>query len=326
MEKRGLTIGTYNTAEQLWTLTGWELSAPEYQENFLNVPGRDGVLDLSAALTNGAPTYHSRTLTVKLECSEGTRLEREAAINTMANWLDGWRLDIVLPDDPGHYITGRVSVAKEYNDNAHAAVTVTAVCDPWRYAKNETVYTLGAREAILADNVTVEKKTNNALPVYWLTYAEIQGHSTALVIFDGVIYECPVTFFPAEGVDAAGFYLGNFAGNAPEYPFSFIGYDGQNFSLLGVADGTHTVSFSAVEVTGLTSTEQTVHLANAGRRTAVPLLAIHDGTVLLKYGAYSWALGAGTYQLPDLTLPQGGGALTYSGTGWARITYREAVL
>ena len=219
MEKRGLTIGTYNTAEQLWTLASWSLSAPEYHENFLDVPGRDGALDLSAALTNGAPTYHSRTLTVKLECSEGTRLEREAAINTMTNWLDGWRQDIVLPDDPGHYITGRVSVAKEYNDNAHAAVTVTAVCDPWRYAKDETVYTLTAA-----------------------------------------------------------------------------------------------------------TTEKTQALANAGRRTAVPLLTITGGTVLLKYGGFSWSLGDGTYQLPDLTLPQGGGSLTYSGTGTLRISYREAVL
>lgn len=219
MEKRGLTIGTYNTVEHLWTLAALEFSAPEYQENFLDVPGRDGALDLSAALTNGAPTYHSRTLTVKLECSEGTRLTREAAINTMVNWLDGWRQDIVLPDDPGHYITGRVSVAKEYNDNAHAAVTVTAVCDPWRYAKDETVYTLTAA-----------------------------------------------------------------------------------------------------------TTEKTQALANAGRRTAVPLLTITGGTVLLKYGGFSWSLGAGTYQLPDLILPQGGGTLTYSGAGTLRISYREAVL
>lgn len=219
MEKRGLIIGTYNTVEQLWTLAALEFSAPEYQEKFLDVPGRDGALDLSAALTGGAPTYHSRTLTVKLECSEGDRLTREAAINTMVNWLDGWRQDIVLPDDPGHYITGRVSVAKEYNDLAHAAVTVTAVCDPWRYAKDETIYTLTAE-----------------------------------------------------------------------------------------------------------STEKVAFLSNDGRRTAVPLLTITGGTMLLKYGAYSWSLGAGTYQLPDLTLPQGGGSLTYSGTGTLRISYREAVL
>lgn len=219
MEKRGLLIGTYNTATQLWTLTSWSLSAPEYQQNFLTVPGRDGSLDLTAALTDGEPVYKSRTLTATLECSEGTRLTREAAINTMVNWLDGWQQDIVLPDDPDHYITGRVSVEKNYNDPAHAAVTVTAVCAPWRYANDLTTYTLTASE-----------------------------------------------------------------------------------------------------------TEQTVSLSNNGRRTVVPLLTVTGGTVDLSYGTATWSLGAGNYQLPDLVLPQGGGTLTYSGTGTVGITYREAVL
>lgn len=145
MNKRRIVFGTYDTAaDGLLTLTGWTLSAPVYQSNMVEVPGRDGSLDLSTALTDGEPRYQSRTLTATFETSEGTRLERKERLDTMLNWLDGWRMDIYLPDDDTHYITGRVSVAVDYNDLAHAAVTVTAVCDPWRYAKNETVVTLTA--------------------------------------------------------------------------------------------------------------------------------------------------------------------------------------
>lgn len=142
---RGITIGTYDTAAQGWTLTGWSFSAPQFVSNMVEVPGRiDGPLDLSAAITGGEPRYQSRTFVATLERSDGDRLSRDAAINTMVNWLDGWRQDIILPDDAAHYITGRVSVAREYNDPAHAAVTVTATCDPWRYAKEETVVKLAA--------------------------------------------------------------------------------------------------------------------------------------------------------------------------------------
>lgn len=144
MTKRKIIFGTYDTAAQLLTLTGWELSAPVYQSNLVEVPGRDGPLDLSTALTDGEPRYEGRTLTARFETSEGTRLERKARFDTMVNWLDGWRMDIVLPDDDTHYITGRVSVAVEYNDPAHGAVTVTAVCDPWRYSNTETVVTRSA--------------------------------------------------------------------------------------------------------------------------------------------------------------------------------------
>ena len=221
MEKRKIIFGTYDTAlTGLWTLTGWEFSPAEYQANLVEVPGRrKGPLDLSTTLTDGEPIYGSRILTVTLESSEGTRLERESRIITMINWLDGWRLNITLPDDEAHYITGRVQVAKEYNDLAHAAVTVTATCEPWRYKNNETVLALTATEET-----------------------------------------------------------------------------------------------------------QVARLSNEGRMTVVPLLVVAEGTVNLTFGQASWALSAGSYQLPDLILAPGGADITYSGTGTLTFSYREALL
>ena len=222
MEVRKLVLGTYDTIlNGPWTLSAWELSAAQYRSQIVTVPGRDGDLDLSTALTDGTPRYGNRTLTATLERSDGTRQEREAAINTMVNWLDGWRLDIRVPDDEGHYLTGRVRVARLYNDPAHAAVSVTAICDPWRYSNNETVVRLTA------------------------------------------------------GADA-----------------------------------------------------QPARLTNSGRRSVVPSIQItgDEASIHLVYGGYSWVLGAGVYQLPDLVVPQGGIAITYSGTGVVSFTYREAVL
>lgn len=144
MAKRAIKFGDYDTAVTgLWTLTGWTLSSPEQQTNFVEVPGRrSGLLDLSTALTDGEPVYNSRTLKATFESSEGTRLEREARINTMLNTLDGYSMKIILPDDSTHYMVGRVTVKKNYNDNAHAAVEVSAVCEPWRYktAENRVNY------------------------------------------------------------------------------------------------------------------------------------------------------------------------------------------
>ena len=220
MEKRGLLIGNYNTAAELWTLTEWALSDPEEVTNFVAVPGRrKGPLDLSAALTDGDPVYDARTLTATFESSEGTRLERAARISTMVNALDGWRLNIVLPDDPYRYITGRVKVAKVYNDLAHGSVKVTATCEPWRYNATETMVVLAA-----------------------------------------------------------------------------------------------------------TATAQTATLLNNGRLAVVPRLEVSGGGIVLVYGAHSWALGEGIYELPDLLLMAGESVVTYSGTGSLILTYREAVL
>ena len=222
MEKRKIIFGAYDTdLDGLWTLAEWELTDPEYHSNLVTVPGRDGPLDLSTVLTEGEPRYGTRKLTVRLESSEGTRLERKARIDTMANWLDGWSLEITLPDDPEHYVKGRLHVAREYNDPAHAAVTVTATCDPWRYSRTERMYTLTA-----------------------------------------------------------------------------------------------------------TSTQQLAVLSNTGRRTVAPVLTISGeaASVGLVFGASSWTLGPGVYQLPDLILRQGDAELYYSGTGTVQLAYREAVL
>lgn len=145
MEKRKIIFGAYDTAlAGGWTLTEWALAQPALKESYVTVPGHDGDLDLSTVLTDGEPRYGNRALTATFESSEGTRAERETVISEMMNELDGLRLNIVLPDDPQHYVTGRVRVARLYNDPAHASVQVTANCEPWRHNAVETVVGLPA--------------------------------------------------------------------------------------------------------------------------------------------------------------------------------------
>lgn len=144
MQKRKIVIGDYDTAVQGWTLAGWKLSSAEPKTNYVEKPSGDGSWDLTTALTDGITRYRNRELTVALECSEGTRMDRETMIRYMINHLDGLRWDIHLPDDDLHHVSGRVRVVREYNDLAHAAVTVTAICDPWKYSNAETVVALAA--------------------------------------------------------------------------------------------------------------------------------------------------------------------------------------
>lgn len=148
MEKRKITLGDYDTAVHLWTLVKLDLTDPEQVTNYVSVPGRrSGPLDLSTALTDGDPVYGSRTLTARLETSEGDRVERESRIRELVNALDGSVQRITLPDDPLRFLAGRVHVSRVYNDMAHAAVQLTAICEPWRYATADTVLTFPASGA-----------------------------------------------------------------------------------------------------------------------------------------------------------------------------------
>lgn len=144
MQKRKIIFGDYDTAAHEWTLTGWKLGAAPQKTKYIEKPNGDGSWDLSTALTDGILKYKDRPLTATLESSEGNRMEREERIRFMINHLDGMKLNIRLPDDDLHYVTGRLHVVREYNDLAHAAVTVTATCEPWKYAHEETSITATA--------------------------------------------------------------------------------------------------------------------------------------------------------------------------------------
>ena len=173
MQKRKIIIGTYDTAvEGLWTLAEWALGSAEHQESYVEVPGHNGSLDISTVLTDGEPYYGSREFSAILESSEGTRMEREERINQMVNRLDGWRFNIVLPDDSQHYIQGRVRVEKLYNDPAHASVRVTAMCDPWRYNNSETVVGLIAA-ATEQTEVLINRGRRTVVPSITVTGGDV---------------------------------------------------------------------------------------------------------------------------------------------------------
>jgi hypothetical protein len=138
--KRRIIIGGYDTAEHGWTLSACKLTKGQQVQNFVSVPGRYAPLDFSTYLTDGQPYYGNAKLDVTLECSEGTRDQRLARIELMANMLDGRTWQILHPDHPGRYLVGRVQVsAPDYNDHAHCAVKLSAICEPWLYNAAETV-------------------------------------------------------------------------------------------------------------------------------------------------------------------------------------------
>lgn len=156
MKKRSFKIGSFNAFANLleieydsaalgWTLAALSFSAPKYKEMIVTVPGRDGDLDLSGY--SGDVYYNDRTLTVRLENSTHNKAWRDAEISKIINAFDGKIKNFELPDDPDHYLTGRISCQVEYSNLAHAALIITARCDPWRYAKYVKMFELTATES-----------------------------------------------------------------------------------------------------------------------------------------------------------------------------------
>lgn len=122
-------------------LTSKDVTPPEPKTNYVEIDGMSGSLDLSESLT-GDITYKDRTLTATFWTDEGTFKERSTLLNTIVRTLHGKKIKIIEPDDPDHYFYGRVTVKSFNNILPYAEFTIEAICDPWRYAVNDSERTI----------------------------------------------------------------------------------------------------------------------------------------------------------------------------------------
>lgn len=138
MQLRGVQFGDYHTATD-WNLILHEkiVSPPVPKTNYVSVPGRDGDIDLTEALS-GVVNYEDRTAEYTFLLTDGTHADREELITEMIGVLHGQHMRIIDTDDyPDYYMTGRLKVTDVSNNNAYGVFKVEATCNPWRYAINQ---------------------------------------------------------------------------------------------------------------------------------------------------------------------------------------------
>lgn len=118
-------------------LTAKSTTPPEPKTNLVNIDGINGSLDLSEALT-GDVVYNDRTVTASFWTDYGKRADRENILQEILTAVHGRKIKIVDPDYPDYYFYGRVKIKSYSNILPYMTLSLEAICDPWRYAKEET--------------------------------------------------------------------------------------------------------------------------------------------------------------------------------------------
>lgn len=132
---RGVQIGDYHTADD-WNLilNKKEISPPKPKTNYVSIPGRDGDIDLTEALSD-IVNYQDRSGAFTFLLTNGLHEDREELISEIVGVINGQRLQYIDTDDyPDYYMTGRFTVTSVSNNNAYGVVEISAVFNPWRYA------------------------------------------------------------------------------------------------------------------------------------------------------------------------------------------------
>ena len=110
---------------------GFELSPPAPVTRYVEVPGRNGALDLTDAL-GGEACFSSRTMAFELLwVGDGLR-GFEAVKTALSNFLHGRRLPFEWGRDPGYTYTGRLAVDSYASSARFGTVVLRAECDPYK--------------------------------------------------------------------------------------------------------------------------------------------------------------------------------------------------
>lgn len=137
----GLSIYVEGTDKTFHTLDDWGLALgnnnyigdPEMETTYIQIPGRDGLLDASEALT-GRRVYKKRPLMFSVG-GKKPRLNWDSIISTWRNDINGRICQITLDNDPQYYWRGRVYI--EGFDRARELGTFNIsipTADPYKYS------------------------------------------------------------------------------------------------------------------------------------------------------------------------------------------------
>ena len=167
--ERYFILDKFNTWYDLRLIvTAKTIPDAEPKTNYVQLDGMSGSLDLSEALT-GEITYSDRTISATFWTDYGNRKDREALLRKITTSLHGKKIKIIEPDDLNHYFYGRVKIKSKKNNLAYAEFTIEAVCDPWRYALEETVRRVDVNSAAVIDVVINNNSVKTLSPVITVT-------------------------------------------------------------------------------------------------------------------------------------------------------------
>lgn len=133
-----ITIGDKNTWDD-WHLipaTRPLFNPPSVKTNMVDIPGGDGVLDLTTALA-GRPTYNNRTGSWTFYVQNGFK-DWTALYSEIMVYLHGQAFKAILEDDPAYYYEGRFAVNQWKSDQQWSQIVIDYNVGPYKKEINNT--------------------------------------------------------------------------------------------------------------------------------------------------------------------------------------------
>lgn len=133
-----ILINSAGTRKNTWT--DWHLIPsikptfvmPQFTQNYVDVPGRNGSIDMSDYLT-GSPSYEDRQGSFEFYMmNTDVDQDWDARCNAIAEFLHGKKLKAILEDDPSYYYEGRFSISNKNTSSPTPKITIDYRVGPYK--------------------------------------------------------------------------------------------------------------------------------------------------------------------------------------------------
>lgn len=161
---KGITFGTTHTHRDLQLiLTKKEIGSPAVKENKVDIPGADGVMDMTDFF--GEPKYDN--VKHKFQFSATVPPEEALALfSTVKNALHGKKHRIILDDDPAFFYVGRCTVSSYTDEKGIGSLSIECDCEPYKYRLAKTTVT---RAVDGTETITLTNGRKRAVPEVTIT-------------------------------------------------------------------------------------------------------------------------------------------------------------
>lgn len=131
----GVTFGTKHSYKDFGLiLSSKTISLPRAKTKTVEVPGADGVIDLTECLTDDIK-YKNRSLSFTFTVID-PMASWSAVLSELTNYLHGRRMRIYMDWDRNYYYEGRCNVNQFKSNKRTASIVVECDCDPYKIEKN----------------------------------------------------------------------------------------------------------------------------------------------------------------------------------------------
>lgn len=117
-------------------LSAKEIGSPEAKTYEIDVPYRDGSIDVTEA-TSGKVSYNNRTLKFTFTCIDPVS-EWSSKYSDLLNYLNGQKMQVILDDDVSFYYMARLKVNTWESNKNIGTIVVEGDAEPYKYDINSS--------------------------------------------------------------------------------------------------------------------------------------------------------------------------------------------